>query len=320
MGENFLNYGCTDLRPDPLSLILNHCPLCDGPDHEEIYLARDRHYGISGVYRLVRCLTCSLVFLNPMFSERELSALYPKDYYAYQEFSYSRWKNALKALLFFRTETSDPKFSSAGRMLDLGCGTGWFLASMRDKGWQTYGVEINAAAADLGRKQAGLNVFSGTLQQASFPSDFFDYVRSNHSFEHISCPGETLDEIRRILRPEGKLLIGVPNVTGLNAKFFRQYWWYLGAPVHPFAYSVQTLSKLLRKHGFLIERVNYNSDYSGILGSCQIFLNRTNGRKSTEGRVINNPFLRIPAHWLAKLVDISHLGDAIEITATKAGT
>jgi ubiquinone/menaquinone biosynthesis C-methylase UbiE len=302
-----------------VSFELTECPLCDGHEHEEIYLARDRHYGIPGVYRIVRCAACSLIFLNPMYSDAELSKLYPSDYYAYQDnFDPGRWKQLVKRLLCYRLKTQDPKFSTPGKMLDLGCGTGWFMRTMRDQGWEAHGVEINESAAALGRKTAGLSIFSGTLKQANFPSGSFDYIRSNHSFEHISCPGETLDEIHRVLKPDGKIMIGVPNVSSPNARFFRQYWWYLGAPVHTFTYSVDTLSRLLRKHRFAIETVTYNSDFSGILGSFQIWLNRKNGRKSTQGMMINNPVLRIPCQWAAKLFDRFKRGDAIEITSVKS--
>jgi SAM-dependent methyltransferase len=258
------------------------------------------------------------MFLNPMYSDEELGALYPDDYYAYQDdFPRSRSKEIIKSLLGLHFGTHDPEFSSPGRILDLGCGTGWFLREMRDKGWDSYGVEINSAAAELGRKKAGLNIKAGTLRQADFPEDYFDYVRANHSFEHISCPSETLVEIRRILRPGGRLLIGVPNVAGLNAKIFGQYWWYLGAPVHPFTYSVRTLTQLLEKQQFEIVKITYNSDYSGILGSSQIWANRTNGRKSTEGALFRNPVLKVLSQWVAKCVDLFEAGDAIEIVASK---
>jgi SAM-dependent methyltransferase len=301
-----------------MSFELKNCPLCDSESHEEVYHARDRHYGIPGVYRIVRCTDCSLVFLNPMYSDQELSRFYPTDYYAYQDnFQLVRWKEITKRVLRYRLGTRDPQFSFPGKMLDLGCGTGWFMKVMRDQGWETFGVEINSSAAELGRKSAGLNIFSGTLKQANFPPESFDYVRSNHSFEHISCPGETLDEIYRVLKPNGKVLIGVPNVGSLNARIFKQYWWYLGAPVHTFTYSVKTICGLMRKHGFAIQKVTFNSDFSGILGSSQIWLNRRNGRKSTEGAIINARFLRVPFHWAAKFVDLLRLGDAIEITAAR---
>jgi SAM-dependent methyltransferase len=302
-----------------VSFELRQCPLCQGEQHEEILLAQDRHYGIPGVYRIVRCVGCSLVFLNPMYSDEELSKLYPEDYYAYGDhFGSNPSKDLVKRILRYRLETKDPTFSVPGRMLDLGCGAGWFLYGMREAGWETYGVEISSAAAELGRKTAGLDIFPGTLDRANFPSEWFDYVRSNHSFEHISCPGETLDEIHRILKPEGKVLIGVPNVDSLNAKIFGQHWWYLGAPVHTFTYSGKTLSAFLAKHGFAVEKITYNSNFAGILGSFQIWLNRRNGRKSLEGIPINNSLLRLLCHWAARFIDLWRLGDAIEITAVKA--
>ncbi len=301
-----------------MSVELSSCPLCEKAEFEPIYLARDRHYGITGIFKIVRCTGCSLMFLNPMCSDEELSALYPADYYAYQNnFSRKLWKEIVKSLLWFRVGTRDPQFDSPGRMLDLGCGSGWFLRQMREKGWDVYGVEINSAAAQLGRVQAGLKIHAGTLQQARFPPDFFDYVRANHSFEHITCPAQTLREIRRIMRPGGRLLIGVPNVASLNARVFKQYWWYLGAPVHPFTYSVKTLSHFLQKYRFEVLKVTYNSDFSGILGSAQIWLNRKNGRKSTEGASINNPVFKVLCQWIAKGVDLFGAGDAIEIVATK---
>jgi SAM-dependent methyltransferase len=301
-----------------MSIELRTCPLCGGGNHEEIYLARDRHYGIPGVYRIVRCAGCSLIFLNPMYSDEELSALYPNNYYAYQDnFQQSRWKEIAKNILGCRVSTLDPEFSAPGRMLDLGCGSGWFMSTMRDQGWETHGVEISRPAAEVGRKTRGLDIFPGTLREARFPDAYFDYVRSNHSLEHITSPGETLEEIHRILRPDGKVLIGVPNVGSLNARVFGQYWWYLGAPVHPFTYSVETLCQLLHKYQFVVEKVTYNSDHSGIIGSLQIWLNRGNGRKSTEGTVIGNPLLRVLCHWIAKCFDLFKRGDAIEITAVK---
>jgi hypothetical protein len=120
------------------------------------------------------------------------------------------------------------------------------------------------------------------------------------------------------LQDDGRLLIGVPNITGVNARLFGQYWWHLGAPVHPFSYSVETLSQLLEKHRFVVEAVRYNSDYAGILGSVQIWFNRNNGRKSSEGVAFNSKLLRVGCHWIAKTMDLFRVGDAIEITARKA--
>jgi SAM-dependent methyltransferase len=302
-----------------VATLISSCPLCAADQLNDLYVTRDRHYGIAGSYRVVKCANCSIVLLNPMYSDDALAAFYPSDYYAYQDqFQSNRWRRLTKRLLGYSKGTKEPSFPLPGRVLDLGCGSGWFLEELRSQGWDAYGVEISESASDLGRKLRNLKIFRGALPQAQFPSGFFDYVRANHSFEHISCPNETLDEIRRILKPHGKLLIGVPNIGSFNARLFKRYWWHLCAPVHAFSYSADTLCRMLAKHDFRVEKVTFNSDYFGIIGSLQIWLNRKTARKSMEGRLVNNYFLRFACQWFANFMDLARTGDMIEVTAVKA--
>ncbi len=300
---------------------VDKCPLCGTSHYEELYVTRDRHYGIEDSFRIVRCMECSLVFLDPMPTEYGLAKLYPDDYYSYQDF-FARKNplvNFIKKILLLNIATKDPKFSTPGKIIDIGCGSGKFLYSIREKGWDTYGVEVSSAGAKLGKEAAGLKIFAGTLLEANFSNDYFDYVRSNHSFEHLVNPNEVLSEMHRILKPDGKLMIGVPNIDSFNAKLFKKYWWYLGAPVHTFNYSTKTLVAMLEKHNFVIEKINYNSDYSGILGSIQIFLNRNSNRLSTEGVFVKNPILIFLSHRISKILDLFKMGDAIEVTCHKKG-
>ena len=307
---------------------LARCVLCGGGDFENLFAARDPHYGIPGSFGIARCRSCSLVCLNPMPDAATLMRLYPEDsYYSYQDcFQKPSGLKAWLAHLLLETGTKDPYFEAPGIMLDIGCGSGWFINEMRSKGWAVYGIgkgggrvkiEINAGAAELGRSKAGLDIRPCTLLQASFPADHFDYIRSNHSFEHIPDPNETLAEARRILKPSGLLLIGVPNIAGWIPRLFGKYWYYLGAPVHTFNYSAETLCALLRKNGFHIERVVHNSKYHGVLGSIQILLNRGTGKASHEGWLINTRILRIISQALAKTMDIFRRGDCIEVWARK---
>jgi SAM-dependent methyltransferase len=299
---------------------LDLCPLCGSSNHKTLYeKVKDRHYKINGEFTIEKCNECSLVFLNPMPDDSVLVNLYPEDFYSYQEFigKSNQIKEFLKKFLLPGTGTKDPIFDTPGKILDIGCGSGQFLSKMRDQGWQTYGVEVSNDAATLGKTSAGLDIFAGSLLEANFPSNNFDYIRSNHSFEHIYNPNETMEEIHRILKPGGKLLIGVPNINSLNADLFKQYWWYLGAPVHTFNYSVKSLTEMLEKHEFLVEKVTFNSDYSGILGSFQIYLNRNSQKTSADGLVIKNTVLIILSQYLSKLVDLFKSGDVIEVTCTK---
>jgi SAM-dependent methyltransferase len=199
-------------------------------------------------------------------------------------------------------------------MLDLGCGSGEFLAAWREKGWEVWGVEPSLKAAAVGREQYGLNIHGGSLLSAKLPAGHFDFIRSNHSFEHIPNPNEVMAELRRIIKPGGKLHIGVPNIDSLNGALFGKYWWYLGVPVHTFGYSVRTLAGMAEKHGFELERTQYNGDYSGVTGSLQILLNRNSGRRSSEGALMGFLPAKLAGQWLAKGINALGRGDAIELT------
>jgi SAM-dependent methyltransferase len=297
------------------------CPNCGSTEKQSIYNVPDRHYGIKGTYTISECTKCGLVFLDPMPSQAELMAFYPEEtYYSYNlDFLHRepQWKAWLKKFTFMEWKTKDPKFASPGKMLDIGCGNGWFIYDMRSKGWQVQGVEPSKAGAEAGRKMANLEIHHGDLLSAAYPSESFDYIRSNHSFEHIPNPNEVLVEVHRIMKPGGKGLIGVPNINSSTGKMFKAFWYYLGAPVHTFSYSDTNLPQLLHKHGFKNIKVNYNSHYSGLLGSLQIFLNRKSGRTSFDGFLINFLPLKVLSGLVMKITDLARTGDCIEVIFEK---
>jgi SAM-dependent methyltransferase len=300
-----------------MSRYLDACPLCNGTQFGQLYSARDPHYGIPGFHRIVRCRECELVFLNPMYSDRELASFYPSDYYAYNtELKENRWKKLAKKLLGYWQGTKEPIFTQPGAFLDVGCGSGSFVERMRNAGWRSYGVDVNEEAVKTAQSR-GLQVFRGPLQSIGFESDCFDYIRASHSLEHVSCPHELLAEIRRILKPAGQLLIAIPNIDSASARLFHQHWYHLCPPVHTFNYSVKTIRSLLELHGFRIENLVFNSQYVGVLGSLQIWINRDSGKISSQGFFFESRLLRVITGWLEHLLDAIHQGDMIEVTATK---
>ncbi len=306
-----------------MSYRLRACPLCGEQVFAPLMRARDYHYGNPGEYTQAHCTRCTLAFLDPMYDEAELANFYPKNYYAFTDrFAVGSSPRTFKALVWrwlgLREHvTKDPRFARPGRMLDIGCGSGWFISQMRDHGWQVKGVEPNAAAAEYGSRVKGLDIFAGSLLAAGFPASSFDYVRLNHSLEHMVNPNEILDEIHRILANDGKLMIGVPNRDGLNARVFGRYWCHLALPVHTFSYSVKTLSQMVRKHRFEVENVVYNTSLHTILDNVQIYLNRNDDHPLIEGRFVRSRTARLLCCWIAHLQNFFRVADLIELTATK---
>lgn len=303
-----------------MSLVIHQvCPLCQGRFAPYLAQTFDLHYGIKGEWDYQRCRDCEVVFLNPAPSAEFLNSAYDDSYYSYQDFAPPKaWHVWLRRLLGYNpAATGDPKFAKPGRVLDIGCGSGAFLYRMKLAGWETHGVEIGATAAQIGNSKYGLNIQAGTLLTARLPENYFDYIRLNHSFEHILNPREVLTRIRTHLAPDGLLFIGVPNVDSVQAKIFGKYWWNLGPPVHPLNYCRSTLTRLLSEHGFELVSFRTNSNFAGIMGSLQMMLNGRRGVRRDVGPVFTNPVLRLVGHWLAKVSDLVSAGDCLEIVARK---
>lgn len=296
---------------------LKACPVCGSARISFFTAGYDFHYANDGKFSADRCEACDLVFMNPMPSPQELGRFYPSDYYSFESPTLPKGGRVLiRRLLGLHKRTLVPSFAKPGTILDVGCGAGQYLFEMKAKGWRVYGSEFNRSAAIVGR-QSGLDVREGELTMAGFEANMFDFVRLNHSFEHMPNSSEVLTEIKRILKPDGRLFIGVPNVAGLWPRLFGRYWWNFGLPVHTYNFSPKSIRALLEANGFRIERLRYYSDYSGLIGSLQIYLNRNLYPRRSTGPLLSNWLLRIPAHYLSRLCDLLRIGDCIEVISSK---
>jgi SAM-dependent methyltransferase len=307
----------SDVRHFKNETLLSCCPACLGPNISSYLISVDYHYGIEGSFGTNKCTDCGSIFINPMPSVSDLASLYPQEYYSFQAPTPPGLaKRLARILLRYPKTTYVPAFDEPGVMLDVGCGAGHYMAEMKAKGWAVFGSELNPAAVKAG-KSIGLDIRPGELIESGFSPKTFDFVRANHSLEHIPDPDTTLTEMRRLLKDDGKLFIGIPNWDGLFPRVFGKYWWNFALPVHTYNYTVRGIVSAMERHGFKIERIVHNSDWSGLLGSMQIWRNSKNGLRRSDGKILDNKLARLPAHYAAKLLDLVRAGDCIEVIASK---
>lgn len=160
--------------------------------------------------------------------------------------------------LYYRLSGRDPSlipFVGEGRILDVGCGLGFALALYRERGWTPFGVEPSPVAARYAREVLGLSVHQGELLDARFPSRFVDAVQFRHTLEHMPSPSVELREAHRILRDRGLLVVMLPNAAGLDRHLFGRWWVAWDLPRHLFHFTPRTLSALLAKTGFRVQKV-----------------------------------------------------------------
>ena len=205
-------------------------------------------------YRVLRCQRCRLVFVDPAPPAKALQGHYDGEYY--REWIGAR-RAARMAMWEARLDRLE-KWVSRGRLLDVGCGEGTFLELAQKRGWEVYGTELSSFAADHASRVLGRGIFCGEHAQAGFRDGEFDAVTLWHVLEHVADPGRYLSEVRRILKPEGNLIVAVPNVNDLVMQ--AAYRVVRGKPlkkfspddreIHLYHFSAGTLVKALEKAGF----------------------------------------------------------------------
>jgi SAM-dependent methyltransferase len=142
-----------------------------------------------------------------------------------------------------------------GRVLDVGCATGSLLAEVRARGWESHGIEPDAASAAFARDRLGLDVRRGTLKDANFPGEHFDLVCFWHVLEHAPNPRETLREAARVARPGATLLLSLPDPGSWMAALFGPYWCGWDVPRHLCLFPRMVLARMLKETGWMDVRM-----------------------------------------------------------------
>ena len=239
------------------------CPVCLNPVTAPALSGTDLLFeSTSKTFTLHSCEACRCLFLHPMPDSAEIARFYPADY----------WWNARKSGTLKKLESIYRKFAlrdhiafitkAAGNrtgldVLDVGCGSGTLLGLLKHRGFHTTGVDFSAEAAKIAAIENSVDVAVGSLEDAHFPDQAFDMVTLFHVMEHVSNPRVVLAEVVRVLKPDGVMILQVPNIESWQFKIFGARWYGLDIPRHLIDYSRNSMLKLLADSGFVVTRVRH---------------------------------------------------------------
>lgn len=219
--------------------------------HEKLFLARD--FVTGDQFEIRRCGSCGLAITWPPPPPEDMGRYYPATYYG--ETGEKRFVGPVeglqRALYGSRVRQLEQAIGGRpGRVLDVGCGRGFLLDAFRRRGWNVEGTEMSAASSAHAREVLGIPVQVGPLEALGIPGESFDAVTIWHVLEHVPTPASLLDEIHRILRPGGVLLVSVPNFGSPEARASGPAWFHLDVPRHLVHFTPDTLVGALRGSGF----------------------------------------------------------------------
>ncbi len=213
-------------------------------------------------FRVVKCNNCNLVYINPRLSEKESKDLYTKNiispaqyYKESQEGDYITFKK--------RVQWIEEMYGKKGKMLDIGCNIGTFLKAANESSWDCYGIDINKSVEE-DCKRIGIKFFAATLEEAKFKNDFFDVIVMNDLIEHVHDPRGLINQVHKILKPDGLIFIVTPDIGSITARLLSKRWHHLKPNEHITYFSKPTMRRLLEGQGFSIITMKHVSRWRKI--------------------------------------------------------
>ncbi len=273
------------------------CPICAAPARYD-FSGRDLMFDLHQPFDYYRCTGCGLIFMHPMPDAKTIAGFYPPTYDIYEDddkpVKSGIWKRAiLRARLGYAhldggplialgalgalPETT-PHWVPGGRLLDVGCGNGRFLRSMRVLGWNVQGVELSADGVRVCRK-ADLPVHHGDVVSAALTAESFDVITVRHVIEHIPEPRPFMRELVRVLKPGGRLIMETPNSQALGRAWLSVNWFANEIPRHLYLYHSGNLQRLAADYGLHCESLRLSTSPKILLNSLDYIL-ENHGRPS----------------------------------------
>jgi 2-polyprenyl-3-methyl-5-hydroxy-6-metoxy-1,4-benzoquinol methylase len=213
-----------------------------------------------GPFSVVTCRACGLTYVTPRLVDHSLiEEVYDEGYWSSQaakDRGYTDYRS--DAPLYLRTYRKrlavvERHFARPGRVLDVGCAAGYFLAVMQERGWQVTGLEPSDAIRPQAEQRLGpANVHAGLLGTVDLPPRSFDLISFWDVIEHIPDVRGALRTAAGLLAPGGKLLIETQNVRSRAARWLGPSWQHYKHAEHIYHFHPQTLERLLRETGFAV--------------------------------------------------------------------
>ena len=253
-------------------VIYTSCPVCKSTQIQPRLSVKD--YTVSGeTFSILACNNCTHLFTQNVSEQDEIGKYYASENYISHSDTQVGLTNKLYHSIRKRTLQGKKKLienetqKSTGNILDIGCGTGAFLHTMKISGWKITGLEPDATAREKATSlysiepQPSQNIFS-------LPSNTFDAITMWHVLEHVHQLHEYIGQLKNMLTDRGRIFIAVPNYTSYDAQHYGAFWAAYDVPRHLYHFSPVSMKNLVEQHGLCIKTVKpmwFDSFYVSML-------------------------------------------------------
>ena len=251
---------------------LSFCPACASASVYPALSAKD--YTVSGErYEIWHCDDCTLRFTQNCPNSDSIGQYYHSDNYVSHSDTTRGFINQLYHIIRNYTLRSKRLLvqkvthQKTGTLLEIGAGTGAFSNTMKKSGWQLTALEPDATARQHALNRYGLDL-EPTENLFRLTAGIYDAITLWHVLEHVHSLQDYWKEFTRLLKPEGKLVIAVPNYTCYDAKNYGEFWAAYDVPRHLYHFSPKSMELLGLAMGFELVEVKpmwFDSFYVSML-------------------------------------------------------
>lgn len=236
---------------------LNTCPICNSKEFSLFLVCKDNTVSRE-TFNILECKSCEFKFTNPRPEAIKLGAYYKSEEYV----SHSNTKKGFinyvyqivrKYTLLKKLQLISNYFKT-GNILDIGTGTGEFLNVFKNAKWNTIGIEPSPDARKMAIANYGLEIREES-EIKKLESESFDVITMWHVLEHVPKLNERIEDLKRLLKPNGILVIAVPNCDSLDAKIYKENWGAYDVPRHLYHFSPKNIEMLFKNHGFEVFKI-----------------------------------------------------------------
>ncbi len=237
---------------------IENCPICQST-HNKLWRKGIDHNVSNDTFSIVQCEDCGFRFTNPRPTENTIGDYYKSSNYV----SHSGTKKGVinkiyhavrkKAIVQKELLIQNHNTTQGKKLVDIGCGTGDFLAYCKTKNWDVLGLEPDSDARSIALKN---NVMAHPLDHIkSIENESIDVITMWHVLEHVYHLNDDIKEFKRILKPNGTLMIAVPNCSSHDADHYKEHWAALDLPIHLYHFQPKNIEDLFSRHNMKLEKI-----------------------------------------------------------------
>ena len=226
----------------------NKCPWC-GSEKAQINLRLKDEFLTKEDFQICECLNCGLQYTIPRPSKEKIGEYYKsEEYYSHQENKRGfipKLYEAIKKINLKHKLNIATKGKYVGKLLDIGCGVGDFIHVAENQGWECLGVEPSDDAKVIARKRIKANIInSETLEEIQ--DETFDVITMWHVLEHVDNLKWQIEQLERLIKKNGRIVIAVPNYKSYDAQYYKEHWAAYDVPRHLNHFSRNDLIKIFK--------------------------------------------------------------------------